>query len=86
MQKSLFNISTNPADVVYTPKHVSKQIIEHLNPSGKMLDPCKGDGAFYRFMDDCDYCEIDEGKDFFDYKKMWTGLLEIPRIVYSKSF
>lgn len=37
-----------------------------------MLDPCKGDGAFYNhFPNGCDkrYCEIREGKDFFDFKE-----------------
>jgi len=64
-----------PADVVYTPAHVSKHIINFLNPVGVCLDPCRGDGAFYdNFPNGKDYCEIKEGKDFFDYEKKvsWT--------------
>ena len=54
------------ADIVYTPEHVSKHIIEWLNPAGKILDPCKGDGAFYNYLPaDKYYCEITEDKDFF---------------------
>ena len=70
MQKSLWNIA-KPADVVYTPRYVSKHIIEHLNPTGLCLDPCRGDGAFFDFLprSSRDYCEITEGSDFFEYKE-----------------
>jgi hypothetical protein len=57
-------------DVVYTNDEVAKDIISHFQPSGYLLDPCKGDGAFYNnFPADCKkaYCEIDEGKDFFQF-------------------
>lgn len=68
IQTSLWEKPVLPADIVYTPIHVSKQIIEYLNPKGKCLDPCKGDGAFFNyFPDNKDYCEIREGKDFFMY-------------------
>lgn len=64
----MFETPVLPADIVYTPVSVSKRICEHLDLSGKCLDPCKGDGAFLRFMPDgSEYCEIREGKDFFDY-------------------
>jgi len=70
MQGSLFNISANQSDVVYTPTFASKQIIDFLKPTGKILDPCKGDGAFYNCLpSDSEYCEITEGKDFFNYDK-----------------
>lgn len=41
-----------------------------------VLDPCRGDGAFYdQYPDYCtkDWCEITEGRDFFDwpYKVDW---------------
>ena len=68
-------------DVVMTPYHTAKWIVEHFEPQGKMLEPCRGDGAFYKAMqeynhalkglsvevEDVDWCEISEGKDFFDY-------------------
>ncbi len=78
MQKSLFNISTKPADVVYTPVYVSQNIIDTLRPSGKMLDPCKGDGSFFNLMNGADYCEIDEGKDFFEYKNKLDWIIGKP--------
>lgn len=61
-----------PTDIVYTPEYVCRQIIRHLNiEKGILLDQCKGDGAFFNnFSEDCDnlYCEIREGRDFFDFR------------------
>lgn len=60
----------NKSDIVYTQRHVGKQIIQFLKPSGLCLDPCKGDGAFYKYLPKgSEYCEIQEGLDFFDYTK-----------------
>ena len=70
IQTSLWEKPVLPADIVYTPLHVSKGIIKELNPKGKCLDPCKGDGAFYYYLPvGADYCEIREGKDFFNYNE-----------------
>ena len=30
-----------------TPEYLAKEIIEHFNPSGIILDPSRGTGAFY---------------------------------------
>jgi len=67
-QGTFFDIPVNPKDIVYTQSLVSKGIIDHLKPSGVCLDPCKGDGSFYNhFPEGKLYCEIEEGKDFFDF-------------------
>lgn len=69
IQSSLWKKPEIKQDIVYTPTYVSKHIIDWLQPEGKLLDPCKGDGAFFNYMTgDKEYCEITEGKDFFDYK------------------
>ncbi len=69
IQGSLWNKPVLPADIVYTPDRVSKHIIDFLKPTGKCLDPCKGDGAFLKYMPkDSEYCEIKEGKDFLTYR------------------
>jgi len=59
-------------DKVYTPDDLALKIVRHFNPFGKKcLEPCRGKGAFVRAFFECginpDYCEIDEGKDFFNY-------------------
>ena len=57
-------------DVVYTPEPIAKDIIEWVKPSGVCLDPCKGDGAFFNnFPGVRDWCELREGRDFFEYDK-----------------
>lgn len=59
-------------DVFYTPKSLVLEMIEMCNitPDMKVLDPCKGGGIFYDNLPECkkDWCEITEGKDFFEYK------------------
>ena len=70
IQTNLFLEKPNPKDVVYTPEHISRGIICFLNPSGLCLDPCKGDGAFYKYLPQgSEYCELEEQKDFFLYNK-----------------
>lgn len=78
-QMTLWEIPVNPTDIVYTPDYVAKNIIETLRPTGLCLDPCKGDGAFYKYMPDkAEYCEIREGKDFFDYNKKVNWVIGNP--------
>ena len=70
IQSSLWDSPVLPEDIVYTPDFVSKGIIDFLNPNGLCLDPCKGDGAFYKYLpNSSDYCELRLGKDFFNYHK-----------------
>ena len=74
IQGKLFDTAPFISDVVYTQRLVSKQIIDFLKPTGKILDPCKGDGAFFDFMPvGSEYCELQEGSDFlfFDKKIDW---------------
>ena len=79
MQKSLFDISKKESDIVYTDNGIAKIIIDILNPSGLCLDPCKGDGAFYNHLPaGSEYCEIIEGKDFFEYNKKVNWIIGNP--------
>ena len=69
----------NYRDVVLTPEHIAKDIIDRFQPSGKCLDPCKGDGAFLKYLPaNSDWCEIREGKDFFDYFKKVDWIVSNP--------
>lgn len=67
----------NPNDVVFTPSWLAKQICEMFDIKGKVLEPCKGEGAFLEFLPkDTEWCEITEGKNYYDYNKLffhcWT--------------
>jgi hypothetical protein len=52
-------------DDVYTPTWCAKDCIEWYKPTGVVLDPCKGHGAFSDLMPGCEWDEIKEGRDFF---------------------
>ena len=70
---------TTPNDIVMTKPETAKFIINYFNPTGKVLEPCKGDGAFYnQFKGDKDWCEIKEGKDFLDYNKKVDWIITNP--------
>lgn len=87
MQGLLFDRIAEPGDIVYTPEYVSKQIIDTIKPFGKCLDPCKGDGAFYNYLPtDKEYCELREGKDFFDYSGKVDWVIGNPPYSVFKEF
>lgn len=68
-------------DRIYTPVETAKTIISKFNLSGKVLDPFKGKGAFYDNYPEGiekDWCEIDEGRDFFDYKERVDWIVSNP--------
>ncbi len=56
-------------DVVYTPDYVASAIISRYCPSGSVLDPCAGDGAFSSRIPGCLTCEIKDGRDFFEFRQ-----------------
>jgi len=69
----------NPNDVVFTPKRVAKFIIEWADPQGKCLDPCMGRGAFYDLLPKPkDWCEITEGRNFYDYNEKVDWIISNP--------
>jgi hypothetical protein len=56
-------------DDVMTPRDLAAAIIAHYNPVGAILDPCRGNGAFYDQFPNAgsgcnDWCELKEGRDF----------------------
>lgn len=78
-QQSLFYLPPLQSDVVYTPDKTAKDIIDWLKPTGLCLDPCLGDGAFYKYLPKgSEWCEIRKGKDFFDYNKKVDWIIGNP--------
>ena len=43
--------NTPDKDLVMTPEYLAKDIINHYNPQGLILDPARGEGAFYDNID-----------------------------------
>ena len=55
-------------DEVYTPDWCAKDMVEHFRPTGSILEPCKGEGVFLKYLPrGTPWCEIREGVDFFDW-------------------
>lgn len=79
-QNPLFeNLQPSPGDIVCTPDVVVLDIINFFKPSGKCLDPCCGSGEFLRHLPvGSDWCEIREGKDFFNYQNQVDWIIGNP--------
>jgi hypothetical protein len=75
-------LKSNANDKIYTPKSVANLMIQMCNitENMKVLDPSKGAGVFYNNLPDCfkDYCEIEEGKDFFDTNTRYDLIIGNP--------
>lgn len=69
----------NPNDVVFTPDWLAKQICEMFKISGDVLEPCKGEGAFLKYLpSNTEWCEIADGKNFYDYTKKVDWIVTNP--------
>src|SRR3990167_5621762 len=96
MARKLIPTNTKREDCVQTPIQLAVDIMNHFRPSGKVLEPCKGDGNFieayntYNLITQMQgnqgiqwvWCEILEDKDFFDFKEMVDWIITNPP--YSK--
>jgi hypothetical protein len=67
-----FARKANIKDVVMTPDAIAEYIVNYFKPSGRILDPCRGNGAFWKRMPGADWCEIAEGRDFLE----WTDRVD----------
>lgn len=77
LQPSINYISN---DVVLTPFPLAKRIIEHFPIAGRVLDPCRGTGAFYEQFNvqDKEWCEISDGRDFFNHYGEYDWIVSNP--------
>lgn len=66
-------------DIVMTNPFFAKRIVNYFNPTGKCIDPCRGDGAFYNCLPpDSDWCELTEGKDFLQHTGSYDWCITNP--------
>ncbi len=68
----------NVNDRVYTSDKIAKWIVSTFNPSGLILEPCKGKGAFIKYIPNAEWCEIEDGKDFLKYNKKVDWIITNP--------
>lgn len=72
-------MSEKTGDVVYTPEWVAEDMVSHFNPTGVVLDPCRGRGAFHDLLPEgSPWCEISEGRDFFDWHEPVDWVISNP--------
>ena len=66
-------------DIVYTPEALAIDIINYYAPTGLVLDPSMGNGAFYdNFPGESDWCEIERGRDFFEHTDKCDWIITNP--------
>lgn len=78
-------------DCVQTPKMLCQHIVRLFKPSGKVLEPCAGDGNFVAALEEygarhlkkggvfsLDTCEIKKGRDFYDYNEKADWIITNP--------
>ncbi len=85
-QPQLLQIPLDPGDVVYTPDWVARDMVEFFKPSGRIMEPCKGDGVFMKYLPaSTEWCEIQEGRDFFKWTEPMDWIISNPPYsVFSK--
>lgn len=71
-------VPKNGNDVIFTPPALAAAIVNHFNPTGKILEPCRGAGAFADAMPGCDWCELSEGKDFLTHTGEYDWIVTNP--------
>ena len=77
--KSQPNRDYNSNDLIMTPESLTQRVVEYFHPNGIVLEPCRGTGSFWRyFPPNSPWCEITEGKDFFDWKKPTDWIITNP--------
>lgn len=74
--------NNNFNDRVFTPIDIVKDIIEWVKPTGTILEPFYGDGAFYNELvktgNIVDWTEIDKGRDFFLIDRKYDYIITNP--------
>lgn len=69
-QPQLLHMALDPGDVVFTPDWVAKDMVDFFKPSGRILEPCAGDGVFLKYLPpETEWCEIEKGRDFFAWRE-----------------
>ena len=65
-------------DITYTPDDIAAAIVRRFRPQGRILDPCRGGGAFTRAMPTADWCEVRDGRDFFAWREPVDWIVSNP--------
>ena len=67
-------------DDVQTPAELAKAIVAHFLPSGRVLEPCRGGGAFVKAIPAGDWCDLAVGRDFLAATGPWDWIVSTPPV------
>ena len=69
----------NKNDIVFTPDWLANKICKMFPISGRVLEPCKGEGAFLKYLpNDTLWCEIADGKNYYDFNESVDWIVTNP--------
>ena len=69
----------NYSNVHFSDEEVAKKIIAHFAPTGRILEPFKGEGAFFNHLPKgTQWCELNEGRDFFQFTSQVDWIVSNP--------
>jgi len=73
------NRNYRSCDDVQTPIALARALVEHYAPTGRILEPCAGEGNFLRVLPKGTlWCEIKRGRDFFDFHEKIDWIITNP--------
>jgi hypothetical protein len=65
-------------DDVQTPPELAARLVAHFRPTGTILEPCAGDGAFLNCLPGALWCEIKCGRDFLAFREPVDWIITNP--------
>ncbi len=66
-------------DVVQTPPDIAKRLVKHFAPTGRVLEPCRGEGRIFKHLPKGSFwCEILKGRDFLEWKEPVDWIITNP--------
>lgn len=78
-QMQLIGEALSPSDVVYTADWAARDMVQFFQPTGRVLEPCRGDGAIYHYLPpEALWCEIKDGRDFFQWTEPVDWIISNP--------
>lgn len=66
-------------DDIQTPRALARALVSLLDPCGKILEPCAGEGAFLEALPvGTEWCEFKKGRDFFAWDRPVDWIITNP--------
>ena len=74
-----FQVRPNSNSKINTSIELAERLVKHFRPNGVILEPCCGEGNFLQVLPkNTLWCELDKGKDFFDFNDKVDWIITNP--------